>query len=100
MSKWKKYKLRDVIDTFIDYRGKTPVKTLSGVPLITAKVVKDGRLIECNEFIAESDYKKWMTRGFPQKNDIVLTTEAPLGQVALIKETKVALAQRIITLQT
>ncbi len=100
MGEWKEYKLEEVIEKFIDYRGKTPTKTMFGIPLITAKIVKDGRLLEYNEYIADSDYDNWMTRGFPQINDLVLTTEAPLGQVALIKDTKVALAQRIITLQT
>lgn len=100
MSEWKEYVLETVIDKFVDYRGKTPKKTLSGIPLITAKIVKEGRLLEPFEFIAEEDYEGWMTRGFPKVNDIVLTTEAPLGEVALIKDSGVALAQRIITLQT
>ncbi|MBX2970098.1 MAG: restriction endonuclease subunit S [Cyclobacteriaceae bacterium] len=100
MSKWKEYILEDVIDKFIDYRGKTPIKTNFGIPLITARIVKDGRLLEANEFIAEEDYESRMTRGFPEINDVVLTTEAPLGEVALIKDKNVALGQRIITLQT
>lgn len=89
----------EIIERFIDYRGKTPRKVISGIPLITAKVVKNGRLMPSNEFIAEEDYHSWMTRGFPEINDIVLTTEAPLGEVALIKDKNVALAQRIITLR-
>jgi type I restriction enzyme S subunit len=100
MSEWKEYKLEDVIDKFIDYRGKTPRKTTSGIPLVTAKIVKNGRLLEPNEFIAEEDYESWMTRGYPEINDIILTSEAPLGEVALVKNKRVALAQRIITLQT
>jgi type I restriction enzyme S subunit len=35
----------------------------------------------------------------PEIDDIVLTTEAPLGEIALIKDKNVALAQRIITLR-
>jgi len=100
MSEWREYILEDIIEKFIDYRGKTPNKTTIGIPLITAKVVKDGKILEPNEFIAEEDYLPWMTRGFPKVNDIVLTTEAPLGEIALLKDEKVALAQRIITLQT
>lgn len=99
MGEWKEYKLREVIDKFIDYRGKTPPKTESGIPLITAKIVKDGRILEPTEFIAEEYYEQWMTRGYPEINDVVLTTEAPLGEVALLKNKKVALAQRIITLR-
>ncbi|PPD53943.1 MAG: restriction endonuclease subunit S [Methylotenera sp.] len=99
MSGWQEYLLEDVIDKFIDYRGKTPTKTTSGVPLITAKVVKAGKILTPNEFIAPEDYDDWMTRGLPEIDDVVLTTEAPLGEVALIKDKNVALAQRIITLR-
>ena len=99
MSEWKEYMIEDVIDKFIDYRGKTPKKTESGIPLITAKIVKGGKILEPNEFIAPEDYNSWMTRGLPEVDDIVLTTEAPLGEIALIKNKNVALAQRIITLR-
>src|SRR5438067_1337144 len=98
MGEWKEYKLSQVIDKFIDYRGKTPTKTISGIPLITAKIVKNGKILEPNEFIAPRDYDLWMTRGLPEIDDVVLTTEAPLGEVALLKDKNVALAQRIITL--
>jgi type I restriction enzyme S subunit len=98
--KWLTYKLKDVIDVFIDYRGKTPTKSESGIPLITAKIVKSGRIEEPNEFIPEKDFESWMTRGLPKNGDVVLTTEAPLGEVAQINfNGKVALAQRIITMR-
>jgi type I restriction enzyme S subunit len=97
---WKEFALEEVVEKFIDYRGKTPKKTASGVPLITAKIVKNGRINTPNEFIALEDYDKWMTRGIPQKGDVVMTTEAPLGEVAqLCFDGKVALAQRIITMR-
>lgn len=99
MSEWREYVLEDVIEKFIDYRGKTPNKTEFGVPLVTAKVVKAGKILPPTEFISLDDYDTWMTRGFPEVDDIVLTTEAPLGEVALIKDKNVALAQRIITLR-
>lgn len=99
MTDWKESELIDVLDALIDYRGKTPNKTESGIPLITAKIVKEGNLLPYNEFISESDYDSWMVRGFPQKGDLVMTTEAPLGEVALLKGDKVALAQRIVTLR-
>jgi type I restriction enzyme S subunit len=83
----------------IDYRGKSPNKTTFGVPLITAKVVKGGRIETPDEFIADADYEEWMSRGIPQAGDVVMTTEAPLGEVAQLDGRKVALAQRIITLR-
>ena len=87
---------------FIDYRGKTPQKTDSGIPLITAKNVRQGYIeAEPREYIAEDDYDKWMTRGIPKIGDVLFTTEAPLGYVAQINtDQKIALAQRIITIQS
>lgn len=96
---WKTYKLEDALEALIDYRGKTPKKTTEGVPLVTAKIVKQGRIQEPNEFIAKEDYKSWMSRGIPNVGDVVLTTEAPLGEVAQISDANIALAQRIVTLR-
>lgn len=89
------------ISNFIDYRGKTPKKTETGVKLITAKNVKKGIISEePKEFINESEYASWMTRGIPKKGDILFTTEAPLGNVAQIELDDIfALAQRIIAIQ-
>ncbi|WP_264298428.1 restriction endonuclease subunit S [Pseudoalteromonas nigrifaciens] len=87
------------MEAIIDYRGKTPKKTTSGIPLITAKIIKNGSIQPVKEFIAEDDYESWMRRGIPKAGDVVLTTEAPLGEVAQLDERKIALAQRVITLR-
>jgi len=90
-----------VIARFIDYRGKTPEKVDSGVPLITAKNIKSGYISRVpREFIRPEAYESWMTRGIPKVGDVLITTEAPLGNVAVIDITeKFALAQRAICLQ-
>lgn len=94
-------KLNDLLGTLIDYRGKTPPKTDAGIPLITAKVIKGGRILDNDhEYIAEDYYDEWMRRGLPRQWDVLITTEAPLGEVAILKTTeKVALAQRVILLR-
>jgi len=86
---------------FIDYRGRTPTKTSSGIPLITAKNVRPGFISrEPQEFIADTDYLSWMTRGFPRVGDMLFTTEAPMGNVAIIDiADRFALAQRVICFQ-
>lgn len=97
---WADTTIGDVIH-FIDYRGKTPVKTVSGLRLVTAKNVKMGYLQETPlEFIAPESYAGWMTRGIPRFGDVLFTTEAPLANVAqLDTHEKVAFAQRIIIMQ-
>lgn len=86
---------------FIDYRGKTPQKIENGIPLITAKNVRFGYISEDpEEFISETDYYNWMTRGIPKINDLLFTTEAPLGNIALVDvKYRFALAQRVICFQ-
>ncbi len=96
---WDNSLLEDCLDALIDYRGKTPVKTSSGIPLITAKVIKSGRIETPTEFIAVEDYESWMRRGIPECGDVVLTVEAPLGEVAQLGLEKIALAQRVVTLR-
>ncbi|WP_081320079.1 restriction endonuclease subunit S [Pseudomonas rhizoryzae] len=86
---------------FIDYRGRTPTKTSSGIPLITAKNVRQGFIgREPQEFIANEEYLSWMTRGIPRVGDMLFTTEAPMGNVAIIDIVEqFALAQRVICFQ-
>jgi type I restriction enzyme S subunit len=93
--------LRRVVAAFVDYRGATPEKSLSGVPLVTATNVSDGEIdLQLGEqFVTEETYSAWMRRGFPEAGDVLLTTEAPLGNVAMINDPRVALAQRIILLK-
>jgi type I restriction enzyme M protein len=98
-AEWQEKPLGEVC-RFIDYRGKTPEKTANGIPLITAKNVREGYINpEPREFIAENDYESWMTRGIPQIGDVLFTMEAPLGNVAEITQTgRFALAQRLVAL--
>jgi len=91
--------LEECLDAIIDYRGKSPTKTDAGIPLVTARVIKSGRILEPNEFIAEADFEAWMRRGLPEAGDVVFTTEAPLGEVAQLDNRKVALAQRVLVLR-
>ena len=93
--------IEEATERLIDYRGKTPPKTESGVRLVTAKVVKGGQILDDPaEYIAADFYDEWMRRGLPQRLDVLLTTEAPLGEVAILRgDERIALAQRIILLR-
>jgi len=96
---WASETVESLMAAIIDYRGKTPAKTTSGVPLVTAKIIKNGRIKKPTEFIARADYDVWMRRGLPRVGDVLITTEAPLGEVAQLHSSDVALAQRVILLR-
>ena len=93
--------LEEAMSAIIDYRGKTPPKSDRGTWLVTAKVVKNGFIAEePKEYIPSEDYDTWMRRGLPEIGDVLVTTEAPMGQVAAIRSTaEIALAQRLILLR-
>jgi len=96
-SDWEVKELIEVTN-YVDYRGKTPAKKESGRFLVTAKNIKYGH-IDYNasqEFISEDEYHLVMRRGLPKLGDILITTEAPLGSVAMIDREDIALAQRVI----
>ena len=96
---WEVERIEQKLDRIVDYRGRTPTKVEAGVPLLTAKNVRDGYLDEePREFIAESAFNSWMTRGIPKPGDVLFTTEAPMGNVALVPKYRIALAQRVLTL--
>lgn len=94
---WEDKMLSEITD-YVDYRGKTPVKTDYGVFLVTAKNIKQGYIDydASKEYISEEDYDEVMRRGKPKLGDVLITTEAPLGNVASIDREEVALAQRVI----
>lgn len=98
---WQILPLRRVVRQFVDYRGATPNKVSEGVPLITATQIKHGRIDHSLDpvFISEEEYADRMTRGFPAVGDLLLTTEAPLGEVALVDDERVAPGQRIILMK-
>ena len=96
---WKWVRLNQIFD-FIDYRGKTPTKLTSGVVLITASNIKKGFLDFAKaDFISEAEYKERQSRGITKKGDILFTTEAPLGNVAINTLDVASAGQRAITFQ-
>jgi type I restriction enzyme S subunit len=94
---WEYDTLRNAAD-YVDYRGKTPVKSDSGIFLVTAKNIKDGFIDyqHSKEYIPVDTFDDVMSRGQVQLGDVVITTEAPLGKVAQIDKEGIALAQRVI----
>ncbi len=92
--------MEDALESLIDYRGKTPHKSESGIMTLSAKSVRDGYIdySQCY-FISEEEYNRFMVRGFPKIGDVLLTTEAPLGVTARLDRDDVALAQRLLTLR-
>ena len=96
---WEKMKLIDIYK-FIDYRGKTPTKILEGIPLITARNIRRGYIdYSVKEYISEEEFAGRQSRGIAQKGDLLFTTEAPMGYVAIADLEVFSTGQRLITFQ-
>lgn len=97
---WKIAGFTKYLRSLVDYRGRTPEKVSSGVFLVTARNIKDGYIDyeASQEFVDADAYDEVMQRGKPEIGDLLLTTEAPLGQAALVDREDIALAQRVIKL--
>ncbi len=103
---WEVKELGEVVSEIIDYRGKTPKKlggdwSESGIMALSAMNVKQGRLVnlEKAKFVSEELYKKWM-KSEVEKNDILMTSEAPLGEAyCLAEKKKICLSQRLFCIR-
>jgi len=97
---WQAKKLKE-ITSYVDYRGKTPEKSDTGIFLVTAKNIRLGYIDyeSSKEYIPAETYEDVMRRGKPIVGDVLITTEAPLGNIACVDREDVALAQRVIKLR-
>jgi len=102
MEEWKEYKLGDITDLVIDYRGKTPLKlgsdwSDSGYRALSAKNIKTGQIVahDSIRYVDEVLYHKWM-KDEVNRGDILITSEAPFGQVFYWdSDEKIVLSQRL-----
>ena len=104
---WKEVEFNSVVSQYIDYRGRTPLKLGMNwgggeIPALSANNVEMGKINFDKECYLASDqlYKKWMQQGSCEKGDILLTMEAPLGNVAQIPDgSKYVLSQRVLLIK-
>lgn len=94
---WSSKQLKE-ITSYVDYRGRGPEKSEQGIYLVTAKNIKKGFIdYECSkEYVPTENRSIVMSKGLPEVGDILFTTEAPLGNVAQVDNSDIALAQRVI----
>jgi len=99
---WRVLPLSEVTITVIDHRGKTPTKlggvwSESGYPAISAKNIKANRIVQRHtiRFVDDDLYRAWMKIPLAA-DDVLMTSEAPLGQLYLItRNTSYLLSQRL-----
>ncbi|TKX52544.1 restriction endonuclease subunit S, partial [Halorubrum sp. SS7] len=85
----------------IDYRGKTPPYSESGIPVISSGNIQDSEIVFDEErYVSRETYEEKLNRGVPKAGDLIITTEAPVGKVALYPKGTFMPTRRIITFRT
>lgn len=104
---WDVLMLGEAVEHVMDYRGRTPKKLGmdwggGDILALSANNVQMGGIDTRREayFGGEKLYRKWMTNGDPLRGDVLLTLEAPLGNVAQVPDDRpYILSQRVVLLR-
>jgi type I restriction enzyme, S subunit len=104
---WEAMPFIRAVRSYIDYRGRTPRKlgmSWGGgdILALSANNVQMGRIDPDKEAYFGNDelYRKWMVQDECEPGDVLLTMEAPLGNVAQIPDSKkYILSQRVLLIK-
>lgn len=76
-----------VCERIIDCKNRTPPITPDGHPVIRTPNVRNGVFEDSDLVYTDAkSYEIWTARGQPQPGDVVITREAPVGEVCMIPE--------------
>lgn len=99
-SKWKRVLITDVCDLIVDCINKTAptVQNKTKYKMIRTPNVKRGRVNTDNcRYVNEDTFIKWTRRARVKRDDVLLTREAPLGEVGIVNtDENIFLGQRIM----
>ncbi|HIE5388990.1 TPA: restriction endonuclease subunit S [Enterobacter cancerogenus] len=100
-SKWPEFRLDEITTLIIDCPHSTPEWTDSGVIVLRSNNIRNGALDLANpSFTTEEGYLERIKRAIPAEDDLVLTREAPMGEVCIIpKALKCCLGQRMVLIR-
>lgn len=100
-SKWPEFRLDEITTLIADCPHSTPEWTDSGVIVLRSNNIRNGALDLANpSFTTEEGYLDRIKRAIPTEDDIVLTREAPMGEVCIIpKKLKCCLGQRMVLIR-
>ena len=95
------YELKDLCIDIIDCPHSTPKWLNEGIPVIRNYNISGGQLdLSKLSYVDEETYKSRIKRAKPIEDDIIISTEAPMGEVCLVPpDFKCCLGQRLVLLK-
>lgn len=94
-------RLADLCDSIVDCPHSTPVWTSSGVIVLRNQNIRNGRLdLSERSYTDEAHFLERTRRALPAEGDLVITREAPMGEVCMIPpDLRCCLGQRMVLLR-
>jgi type I restriction enzyme, S subunit len=85
----------------VDCHNKTAPYVDNGIRLLRTTNIRNGRLnLSEPKFVTKETYEVWSSRCKPEAGDILITREAPMGEVCIIPDgMKVCLGQRMMLIR-
>lgn len=100
MSEWQTVNIAEVCSDIIDCVNRTAPTVDYPTPykMIRTTNVKNGWIDTDNvRYVSEETYVRWARRGELQRGDVILTREAPLGEVGIIRhDDTIFMGQRLM----
>ena len=95
------YELKDLCIDIIDCPHSTPKWLNEGIPVIRNYNISGGQLdLSKLSYVDEETYKSRIKRAKPIEDDIIISREAPMGEVCLVPpDFKCCLGQRLVLLK-
>jgi type I restriction enzyme S subunit len=98
---WKRVRIDDACTSIMDCVNKTAPKVDGPTPfkMIRTTNIRNGRVnLDSVNYVTEKVFRVWTRRQIPQPGDVLLTREAPMGEVGmLMNDDNVFLGQRIVS---
>jgi type I restriction enzyme S subunit len=100
MTEWKIAQLKSVCSDIVDCPHSTPVWTTYGKIVLRSQNIRNGKLdLTSKSFTDEKHFQDRIKRIRPIPGDLVITREAPMGEVCIPEHLECCLGQRMVLLR-
>jgi type I restriction enzyme S subunit len=96
---WEVFKFKEIVEKYIDNRGKTPPSSEFGIPLVEVKHMSDNEMfptLKTDKYLSQEVYDTFL-RGYLEEKDILMSTVGTIGRLNLVRgDEKFAIAQNVL----
>jgi len=87
---WAIVRFKQIIEKYIDNRGKTPPVVDSGIPLLEVKHLPENSIkpdLNTTKYVDDGTYENWF-RAHLKADDIIISTVGTIGRICMVPDNK------------